>query len=322
MANIFRKIRSWKRQKNMADRIQKRTNRQKSFSGISSIILLPGFLSIFLFVSACSPGSSGDIELRVMTYNVRFDNPGDGQNAWVFRREAAATLVRGLSADLIGTQEMLKNQLDDFLERLPDYGYVGVGREDGRTAGEYSAVFYRRDRFEVVESDTFWLSQTPEVPGSKGWDAACERIVTRAIFREKSSGLELIFFNTHLDHVGQTARRESARLLVERISQLAEGRPVILSGDFNAPPGSEPIRVILDSGFLSDSRSLAGTVTGPDWSFHGFGLLPEEQRQLIDFVFVSRHFRVLEYRNIFERVNNTYHSDHNPVLVKLEINRR
>ncbi|MDI6850158.1 MAG: endonuclease/exonuclease/phosphatase family protein [Candidatus Saccharicenans sp.] len=284
------------------------------------LFLLVILFSVFIF-SCCSEPKE-PLELKVITFNVRFDNPADGRQAWEFRRQAAGQLLRSLEADLIGTQEVLKNQLDDFLERLPGYGYLGVGRADGRTAGEYSAIFYRKDRLQVVKSGNFWLSQTPEVPGSRGWDAACERIVTWAIFRENYGDLELAFFNTHLDHVGQTARREGALMLINKIQDLAGNLPVILGGDFNSPADSEPIRIILDGGFLFNSRTLAGEVVGPDWSFHGFGRVPEEKRQLIDFIFVSHQFEVLEYRNLFEQVNGTYHSDHNPILVKLRVNRR
>lgn len=287
------------------------------YTGILNFLLLLALLFIFLCEPACSSAPSEEIELKVMTFNVRFDNPADGQHNWKFRREAAARLIRSLQVDLLGTQEVLKNQLDDFLERLPGYGYVGVGREDGRTAGEYSAVFYLKARFLPVTSGNFWLSQTPETPGSRGWDAACERIVTWAIFRERRSSQELAFFNTHFDHVGQEARRESARLLLLKIKELAGNLPVIVSGDFNAPPDSEPVRIILDSGLLVDSRSSAAVVAGPSWSFHGFGRVPEEERLLIDFIFTSRHFRVLEYQNIFEEIGDTYYSDHNPVLVRL-----
>lgn len=286
---------------------------------ILNSILLLALLLIFLFELACSSDPSGDIELKVMTFNVRFDNPADGQHNWKFRREAGARLIQTLRVDLLGTQEVLKNQLEDFLDRLPGYGYIGVGREDGRTAGEYNAVFYLKERFLPTSSGNFWLSRTPEIPGSRGWDAACERIVTWAIFREKRSGRNLAFFNTHFDHVGQEARRESAGLLLNKIKELAGNLPVIVSGDFNAPPDSEPVRILLESGLLADSRSSAAVVAGPSWSFHGFGRVPEEQRLLIDFIFTSSHFRVLEYQNIFEEIGDTYYSDHNPVLVKLRL---
>lgn len=282
--------------------------------------LLILWLSFYIF--ACYSRSSEPLELRVMTFNIRFDNPADGQQAWPFRRQIVADLIRLQGVDLLGTQEMLENQLDDLLRQLPEYGYIGVGREDGQTAGEYSAILFRRDRLEAEKSGTFWLSQTPEIPGSKGWDAACERIVTWAIFRLPSERLRLAFFNTHFDHVGETARRESAHLLVNRIREIAGDLPTILSGDLNATPDSETLRIILASGRLSDSRASAALVSGPSWSFHGFGRLPEDQRSLIDYILVSQHFAVMEYRNIFEEIDGTYYSDHNPVLVKLKIRRR
>ncbi|MGQ9801673.1 MAG: endonuclease/exonuclease/phosphatase family protein [Candidatus Saccharicenans sp.] len=296
-----------------------RPSSQKFSDAIPAIITFLSILFILLLYPACSPDSTADLELKVMTYNVRFDNPADGPHNWQYRREAAASLIRSQSIDLVGTQEVLKNQLDDFLQRLPNYSSIGVGREDGRTAGEFSAILYLKDRFQVVESGNFWLSPIPEIPGSRGWDAACERIVTWGIFEEKASGWRLAFFNTHLDHVGEVARRESARLLLQRIQNLAAALPVILGGDFNAPPETEPIRIILESGFLEDARLQAASISGPGWSFHGFGRLPEEQRPLIDFIFTSRQFEVLEYRNIFERVGETYYSDHNPVLVRLKL---
>lgn len=291
----------------------------RTYPRILNSFLLLALLFIFLFELACSSAPSGETELKVMTFNVRFDNPADGQHNWKFRREAATRLIRSLRVDLLGTQEVLKNQLEDFLERLPGYGYIGVGREDGRTAGEYSAVFYLKEHFLPLNSGNFWLSQTPEIPGSRGWDAACERIVTWAIFREKESGRKLAFFNTHFDHVGQEARRQSAGLLLNKIKELAGNLPVIVSGDFNARPDSEPVRILLESGFLVDSRSSAAAVAGPSWSFHGFGRVPEEERQLIDFIFTSPHFRVLEYQNIFDEIGDTYYSDHNPVLVRLRL---
>lgn len=291
----------------------------RTYPRILKFVFLLALLFIFLFELACSSAPSGKAELKVMTFNVRFDNPADGQHNWKFRREAATRLIRSLQVDLLGTQEVLKNQLEDFLERLPEYGYIGVGREDGRTAGEYSAVFYLKERLLPVKSGNFWLSQTPEIPGSRGWDAACERIVTWAIFREKRSGQKLAFFNTHFDHVGQEARRQSAGLLLNKIKELAGNLPVIVSGDFNATPDSEPVRILLESGFLVDSRSSAVAVAGPSWSFHGFGRVPEEQRQLIDFIFISPNYRVLEYQNIFEEIGNTYYSDHNPVLLRLRL---
>ncbi|MGB9862178.1 MAG: endonuclease/exonuclease/phosphatase family protein [Candidatus Saccharicenans sp.] len=295
---------------------------QKLSRRLSVFLFCLVILFIFLGSPATSPGSGTDLELKVMTFNVRFDNPADGPHNWKYRRDAAADLIRSRRVDLVGTQEVLHNQLDDFLERLPEYGYLGVGREDGRSAGEFSAILFRKDRFQVLRSGNFWLSETPEVPGSKGWDAACERIVTWAIFKEKANNIRFAFFNTHFDHVGQEARKQSALLLLRRLKQMAGTLPVIVTGDFNATPESEPVRIILGDGCLVDSREVAQKVSGPAWSFHGFGRVPETERSLIDYVLVSHHFRVVEYLNISDRPDEVYYSDHNPVMVRLVIVRR
>ena len=176
--------------------------------------------------------------LNVMTFNMRYDNPEDGENNWRFRRERAAEVIVSHDIDVFGTQELLVNQLNDLKELLPGYAAVGVGREDGAEAGEFSAVFFKRDRFTPLESGTFWLSETPEVAGSRGWDGACERVATWVVLRDKS-GREFLFINTHLDHVGQVARDEGVSLLMKRIGSLRGERPVILTGDFNSEPCAE-----------------------------------------------------------------------------------
>ena len=165
---------------------------------------------------------AADTTVRVMTFNIRFDNPGDGPDAWPHRKDLAASMIRFHRAGLIGVQEALKHQLDDLTARLPGYAWVGVGRADGREAGEYSAILYRTDRFELMDDGTFWLSETPEVPGSKSWDAAIERIVTWAQFRDRETGKTFFHFNTHFDHVGQVARAESAKLILQRIAAQAK----------------------------------------------------------------------------------------------------
>jgi len=257
--------------------------------------------------------------LKVLTLNVRVDLASDSLNNWQYRRDSIGALVRQEAFDLIGTQEVLQNQLADLLLRLPGYGYLGVGRSDGKTAGEYSAIFYRLERFSVDTSGNFWLSETPEVPGSRSWDAACERIVTWGILQDQLSGLKLALFNTHFDHKGQEARLRSAYLLMDWINQIAGQLPVILTGDFNGTPESEPIKIILASGRVRDSRQLSAQKVGPAWSFHGFGKVPIDKRELLDFIFVSPPFEVLEYHNVYAELGGTYYSDHNPVWVKLRI---
>ncbi|MBC7363344.1 MAG: endonuclease/exonuclease/phosphatase family protein [Candidatus Aminicenantes bacterium] len=283
------------------------------------LVWLSVLLALFLLEVQAAVKRNVSITLKVMTFNLRFDNPEDGKQNWNFRKDRVANLIRSTAADLIGTQEALKNQLDDLLERLPDYNYVGVGRADGQTAGEYSAILYQKKRWQLLKSGNFWLSETPEVPGSRGWDASCERIVTWALLEEKESAYRLALYNTHFDHVGQTARKESALLLLERLKQIAGSLPVILTGDFNATIEAEPIRIILNAGFLRDSRKEAKQVHGPAWSFHGFGRVPEAERPLIDHIFISQPIQVEEYWNIFEASDGVYYSDHNPVLVVLKV---
>lgn len=277
------------------------------------------YLLLIVFILFVSAGFGQNMKMNVMTFNVRLDHDGDGQHNWKYRKDAAAELLQTMDVDILGTQEVLRNQLDDFLLRLPSYRAIGVGRTDGKNKGEYSAILYKADRFDVEDSGNFWLSETPDQAGSKGWDAAYERVVTWARMKDTKTGIRFMFFNTHFDHKGEIARKESAILLMEKIRNLSHGLPVILSGDFNGILSSDPVRIILENGFFYDSRALSKLVTGPDWSFHGFGLVPVESRGLIDFIFLTKEIEAIEYENIFRVVGDTYLSDHNPVFVKIVI---
>jgi endonuclease/exonuclease/phosphatase family metal-dependent hydrolase len=253
-----------------------------------------------------------------MTYNIRYDNPGDGANNWQYRKERAANAIRFYEVDILGTQEVLHNQLADLQQRLPDYGVIGVGREDGKEKGEYSALWYKKERFTLLDSGYFWLSETPEVVGSKGWDGACERIATWAKLKDTLSDRTYFVLNTHLDHVGVTARRESVSLILRRVQELSGGLPVIVTGDFNAAPESDVIKHLTDPAnplHLTDARSIAPVVYGPSWSFHNFGKTPFERRRLIDYVFVRGGVEVLRYGILAETEGDAFLSDHTPVLV-------
>ena len=259
------------------------------------------------------------ITLNAMTFNIRYDNADDLQNNWQYRKDFASQMIRFYNVDIMGTQEVLKNQLDDLLQRLPDYKSLGVGREDGKEKGEYSAIFYKAKKYEVEKNGQFWLSQQPEEAGSKGWDAACERIVTWGIFKEKKTGLRFVFFNTHFDHVGVLARKESALLLKKRIIEIAGTLPVILTGDLNVPPLSEAVQTLLADGLLEDSRKIAKVVYGPSWSFHGFGRTPLSERKLIDYIFVTKGIKVSRNASVSESLDATFLSDHNPVFAEIEL---
>jgi endonuclease/exonuclease/phosphatase family metal-dependent hydrolase len=257
-----------------------------------------------------------------MTFNVRYDNPADSANNWKYRKDFATGMIRKNDVDVLGTQEVLYSQLNDIRVLLPEYSYAGVGRKDGGTQGEFSAVFYKKERFELLNSGTFWLSENPAAVGVKGWDAAIERIVTWVLLKDKASGKEFAFINTHFDHIGQVARRESAKLLLSKVDEIAGDRPVIVTGDFNATPDSEVVQIITDtnrSNHLADSRVLAPSILGPSWTFHGFGKVPMENRSIIDYIFVKNKVTVSQLSVLSEMSGNIYLSDHNPVFIKASL---
>lgn len=266
--------------------------------------------------------TADDCRLNVMSFNIRYDNPDDSLDNWKYRKDRAAKAIRFYDADIVGTQEVLKNQLDDLKERLPQYTAIGVGRDDGKEDGEYNALFFKTERFDSLETGTFWLSETPDVPGSLGWDGACKRVATWARLRDRESGKTLLAVNTHLDHVGVTARREGINLLFNKINELGGGCPVVLTGDFNSTPDSDVVAHITDTAdpnHMTDSRSVAGVVYGPEWSWHDFGHLPYDQRPLIDYVFVRGDMDVERYGVLAETENESFLSDHAPVLVTIDL---
>lgn len=261
-------------------------------------------------------------KFNIMSFNIRYDNPEDSLDNWQYRKDRAAKAIHFYDADILGTQEVLHNQLEDLKQRLPEYDVIGVGREDGKEKGEYSALWYKKDRFTLLDSGYFWLSETPEVAGSKGWDGACERIASWAKLKDNASGKEIFALNTHLDHVGVVARREGVSLILDRVAELSNGLPVVVTGDFNAEPESDVIKHVTDTSnpkHLIDSRSVAPLVYGPSWSWHDFGKLPYDRRPLIDYVFVNNGIEVLKYGVLAETENEAFMSDHAPVLVTVEI---
>lgn len=256
-------------------------------------------------------------QMNVMTFNMRYDNSEDGLNNWRYRKERVAEVVTSNKIDVVGTQELLKNQFREIQQLLPDYTAVGVARGNGKKKGEFNAVFFRTDRFTLLDSGTFWLSETPEKAGSCGWDGACERIATWAVLREKG-GKEFFFINTHLDHRGKVARNEGVTLLCERIAKLSAGREVILTGDFNSSPESEVISHIQQSGLLHYAQPLAAETVGATWSYSDFGEIPEARRPLIDYIFLSDGFSVSRYAILPDQLDGGYVSDHAPVMTVVE----
>lgn len=277
-----------------------------------------------LFVASCGQvkqQASAPEPVNVMSFNIRYDNPADSLDNWKYRKDRVANAIRFYEVDILGTQEVLHNQMEDLKQRLPGYDAIGVGREDGKEKGEYSALWYKKERFNLLESGYFWLSETPEVAGSKGWDGACERIATWAKLQDKVSGKKIFALNTHLDHVGVVARREGVKLVLDKTTQLSEGMAVVITGDFNATPESDVIRLMTDEAnpaHLTDARQASPVVYGPAWSFHDFGNVPYDKRSLIDYVFVRNGLKVLKYGVLAETENEAFLSDHTPILVTVE----
>ena len=273
---------------------------------------------IYLLAAVAFTACGSATSLSVMTFNMRYDNPEDGQNNWRFRRERIAGVIKAQEVDVLGTQELLSNQFNDLSGLLTGYQGVGVGRLGGVGSGEYCAVFFRKDRFTLLDSGTFWLSETPEVVGSLGWDGACERIATWVVLRDRD-GRELFFIDTHLDHVGQVARDEGVSLLMKRIETLSGGRPVILTGDFNSEPGSSVVAHVQKDGVLRDAKAIAAQRSGTDWSFSDFGQIPEAERPLLDYIFVSGDIEAVRYEVLPDIFDGGYVSDHAPVMAVVKI---
>lgn len=272
------------------------------------------FLLFFILLLSVSMHSQ---ELKLMSYNIKYANENDGVNSWSNRKEFITNQLKYYEPDIFGTQEALKKQLDYFIDNLDDYEFVGVGRDDGKTGGEFSAIVYKKDKFKVLESGTFWLSETPSKP-STGWDAALPRICTYALFEEKENGKKFWYFNTHFDHIGELARKNSAKLILDKIAEInTQNLPVILSGDFNLEPDAEPIQLIKNT--LHDSKEAAEDVSfGSEGTFNGYNY-DEAERPRIDYIFVNDEVEVEKYGVLTDSKEKRFPSDHFAVMVVLEL---
>lgn len=275
------------------------------------------WISLILFsVTSVSSQNRNVSSLNIATFNIRMDTPKDSLDAWSHRKEMVNGLIRFHDFDIFGIQEGFHHQITDILEP-GTYAYVGVGRDDGKEAGEHSAIIYKRERFLVLDKGDFWFSETPDIPG-KGWDATCcNRICSWAKFKDVASGKAFYFFNVHYDHQGKEARRQSSRLLMKKIRQIAEGYPVICTGDFNAVPGSEPIQIILEDGLLNDSYRVTlkppyGT-TGTSNSFN----VQAEMKNRIDYIWTTKDIMVHKYGVLNDVQDGHFPSDHFPVMINV-----
>ncbi len=271
-----------------------------------------------LILSACTGNGES---LKVTTFNVRYDNPGDSINRWSNRLPVIQSYFESESPDIIGMQEVLINQLNDLKDILPGYKYVGVGRSDGKEGGEFCPVFYRADAFELMAKSHFWLSESPDVAGSKSWGAHLPRITTWLKLKNLETGHIFFFFNTHLSHVSEEARKQSVALLLWKMHEIAGKAPVILTGDFNSTRDTETYSNIIANydGFypLWDAEKLAtGKTIGGEISYNGFN--DERPGTRIDFIFVNGYFDVLRHRVDEVKSDGVFISDHYPVSATIK----
>lgn len=273
-------------------------------------------LGILLFLI---PATLFSQQMNIVSFNIRFNTPNDGVNAWPNRIEMASGLLRFHEADIFGLQEALHGQILDIQKELPEYEWFGVGRDDGGKGGEFSPLFYKKSKFILIENGTFWLSETPDIP-SKGWDAALNRIVTWGRFQSKVTGKQFLVFNTHFDHVGVEARKNSALLIEKKIREMTRDKnlPVILTGDFNLTPETEPI--VLLKKYMKDSFEVTEEPPyGPVGTFNGFKIDADLSSRRIDYIFVYGEIDVLKYAALSDFKDNRFPSDHLPVFAKVQL---
>lgn len=253
--------------------------------------------------------------LRIATYNIRYDSPAD-PILWTVRKEKVANLLRRQAPDIFGVQEAMAHQSADLQALLPTYARYGVGRDDGKAAGEQTTIFYQKEKFELLRSGTFWLSETPEVPGSRNWDAAITRICSWGAFQVKKSGEQFFVFNTHFDHRGEVARVESMQLIREKIAELAGAAPFVLLGDFNFEPEEAPYRVVQDWAVQDVFLAAEKTTSNGPCTWTGFAVEGAECNR-IDYIFASENWSVKSCAILDENDGTYFPSDHLPVVAEL-----
>lgn len=257
-------------------------------------------------------------DIKVMSYNIRLDIQSDGENQWSKRKEFLTDQVKFYNPDFMGVQEALPQQMVYMDSTLTAYNFIGKGRDDGQSKGEHSAIFYNSEKFKLLEENTFWLSETPEKP-SKGWDAAYNRVCTYGLFQDKKTKKKIWVFNTHFDHVGNTARAESSKLILEKIQKVnKENLPVILTGDFNLEPETVPVKLIREK--LDDAKRVCtGIVFGPEGTFNAFEF-NKPVTTWIDYIFISKKgLEVTKFAVLSDSKNCRYPSDHLPVYAEIKL---
>ncbi|MGK7396936.1 MAG: endonuclease/exonuclease/phosphatase family protein [Candidatus Cyclobacteriaceae bacterium M3_2C_046] len=254
-------------------------------------------------------------DMIVASYNLRYDNKADTVNAWSKRVPRISGLIRFHGFEIFGTQEGLHHQLEDLQAALDGFEYIGVGRDDGNLAGEFAAIFYKTDLFDLEEQGNFWLSLTPDQP-SVGWDAALPRVCSWGKFREKQTGESFYLFNVHFDHRGEEARQQSTKLVLEKMEEIAGNIPVILTGDFNFSHQHPNYRLLQEAEGLNDAFHQVPYPYVPNGTFNGFSTENLDDRR-IDHIFISPDFEVLKYGILTDTYYGKFPSDHFPVMTTL-----
>lgn len=268
----------------------------------------------FLFLLAISAHAQ---KITIGTFNIRYDNPGDTGNLWADRAPVVSNLIRFHDFDVLGIQEGLKNQVDDIATALPEYAHYGKGRDDGIDAGEHSAIFYKKDRFTLLKNGDFWLSETPDTPG-KGWDATCcNRICSWLYLEDKVTKKQFYAFNVHFDHQGVVARRESGKLMLAKIREIAGQAPVLFTGDLNGGRESEWYQTIATSGLLTDVSTTVKFPYANNSSMNGFRT--PRGKTVIDHIFMTKQFTASKWGILTDTYFGKYPSDHFPVLGVVEL---
>lgn len=267
-------------------------------------------------LSAEAPAKSADLQVKVLTFNIRYGTANDGEDAWPHRQEMVAEVIRDEAPDFCGLQEALRFQIDAIRKSVPEYAEYGVGREDGKTKGEYSAILYRKDRWQLDRSDTVWLSDTPTEPGSATWGNTIPRIVTWGRFIEKETGRAVFMFNTHFDHRSQPSREKSAAFTAALIAKEVGDAPVILTGDFNGGEDNPAIlRLKQKEGENAIGLVDSFRVAHPDekvvGTFNGFTGKTDGDK--IDYIFTWPSAKVVSSEILRTHRDSRYPSDHFPV---------
>ncbi|MCX2472720.1 endonuclease/exonuclease/phosphatase family protein [Pedobacter sp. MC2016-05] len=256
-------------------------------------------------------------KITVGTFNIRYDNPADSGNLWKDRAPVVANLIRFHQFDILGVQEALKNQLADISSALPEYDRYGKGRDDGKDGGEHSAIYFKKDRFKKVKSGDFWLSETPDKPG-KGWDATCcNRICSWVLLEDVKNKQQFYAFNVHYDHQAMVARKESSKLMLQKIKEIAGNSPVLLTGDFNGGRDSEWYQTLAKSGAISDVYGAVKYPYANNASANGFRT--PRGNGVIDHIFMSKQFNASRWGILTDTYFGKFPSDHFPVLAEVEL---